>query len=62
MAYLSKINFNTTEVSYAKLLNIAIGCEGVNDITDFKLDNGYSNISCDETEIFYIGSFDMEVE
>lgn len=61
-AYLSKINFNTTEVSYAKLLNIAIGCEGVNDITDFKLDNGYSNISCDETEIFYIGSFDMEVE
>ena len=60
--YLSKINFNTTEVSYAKLLNIAIGCEGVNDITDFRLNNGYSNISCDETEIFYIGSFDMEVE
>lgn len=61
-AYLSKINFNATEVSYAKLLNIALGCEGVNDITDFKVNDSYSNITCDETEIFYIGRFEMEVE
>lgn len=61
-AYLSKINFNTTEVSYARLLNIALGVNGVNDITDFQLDEGYSNITCSDTEIFYIGDFHMEVE
>lgn len=61
-AYLSKINFNVSEVSYARLLNVALGCDGVNDITDFKVNGGYSNITCGENEIFYINSFEMEVE
>lgn len=61
-AYISKINFNVSEVSYAKLLNIALGCDGVNDITDFKVNNGYVNIPCNDTEIFTIANFGMEVE
>ncbi|MDO4302003.1 MAG: baseplate J/gp47 family protein [Clostridia bacterium] len=61
-AYLSKINFNVSEASYAKLLNGALGCNGVNDITDFKVNGGYANITCAENEIFTINSFEMEVE
>lgn len=60
--YLSQINFQKTELSYARLLNITLGCEGVNDITDFKLNDGYVNISCLETEIFSLNHFEMEVE
>ena len=60
--YLSKINFSKTELSYAKLLDIAINSEGVNDITGFTLNEGYVNISCEETEIFILSEFDMEVE
>lgn len=60
--HLSQINFQKTELSYARLLNIILGCEGVNDITDFKLNNGYVNISCLETEIFSLSDFGMEVE
>lgn len=60
--YLSQINFQKTELSYARLLNIALSCDGVNDITDFKLNNGYTNITCKETEIFSLANFDMEVE
>ncbi len=60
--YLSQINFQKTELSYAKLLNIALNSDGVNDITDFKLNNGYANITCAETEIFSLNNFNMEVE
>lgn len=60
--YLAQINFQKTEISYAKLLNIVLGCDGVNDITDFKLNGGYANITCDETEIFSLTSSEMEVE
>ena len=60
--YLAQINFQKTEISYARLLNIALGCEGVNDITDFKLNGGYTNITCEETEIFSLTDFEMEVE
>ena len=59
--YLSQINFKKTELSYAKLLNISLGCAGVNDITDFKINNGYTNITCEETEIFNLSDFGMEV-
>lgn len=59
--YFSKINFKTTELSYAKLLNIAISCEGVADITGFKINNGYKNLSCSETEIFMLSIFNIEV-
>ena len=59
--YLSRINFKKTELSYAKLLNIALGCDGVSDITDFKVNNGYENIVCKETEIFSLNTFKMEV-
>ena len=51
-----------TEISYARLLNIILGCDGVNDITDFKLNSGYTNITCEETEIFSLTDFEMEVE
>ena len=60
--YLAQINFQKTEISYARLLNIALGCDGVNDITDFKLNDGYTNITCAETEIFSLTDFEMEVE
>ncbi len=60
--YINTINFKKTEISYARLLNIAIGCNGVNDITDFKLNDGYTNVTCEETEIFSLIEFDMEVE
>lgn len=60
--YLSQINFQKTELSYAKLLNIALSSDGVNDITDFKVNNGYINITCSETEIFSLNTFEMEVE
>lgn len=60
--YLSQINFQKTELSYAKLLNVALSCDGVNDITDFKLNGGYANIICDEMEVFALNSFEMEVE
>lgn len=59
--YLSQINFKKTELSYARLLNIALGCEGVSDVTDFKVNNGYENIICTETEIFSLNNFSMEV-
>jgi uncharacterized phage protein gp47/JayE len=59
--YLSQINFQKTELSYAKLLNIALNSDGVSDITDFKLNNGYVNIICTETQIFSLSSFGMEV-
>ena len=62
MAYIRTINFRKTEISYARLLNIALGCDGVGDITDFKLNNGYSNIVCGETEIFALSKFSLEVE
>lgn len=62
MKYLSQINFRKTELSYAKLLNIAINSIGVNDITDFMVNNGYSNIVCDETEIFTVNKFELEAE
>lgn len=61
LKYLSQINFNKTELSYAKLLNIAVSSLGVNDVTDFKVNDGYSNISCEETEIFTIKEFSLEV-
>lgn len=60
--YLAQINFQKTEISYARLLNIALGCDGVNDIANFKLNGGYSNITCAETEIFSLTDFGMEVE
>lgn len=60
--YLSQINFQKTELSYAKLINIALSSDGVNDITDFKVNNGYINITCYETEIFSLNAFEMEVE
>lgn len=60
--YLSQINFQKTELSYAKLLNIALSSDGVNDITDFKVNNGYINITCSETEIFSLNTFEMGVE
>ena len=60
--YLSQINFQKTELSYARLLNVALSCDGVNDITDFKLNGGYANITCDEMEVFALNSFEMEVE
>ncbi len=60
--YLSQINFQKTELSYAKLLNIALSSDGVNDVTDFKVNNGYINIACTETEIFSLNAFEMEVE
>ena len=59
--YFSQNNFNKTELSYARILNIALSCNGVNDITDFKVNNGYSNIQCEETEIFSLDGFIMEV-
>jgi uncharacterized phage protein gp47/JayE len=59
--YLSQINFQKTELSYAKLLNIALSSDGVSDITDFKLNNGYVNVTCTETQIFSLSSFGMEV-
>ena len=60
--YLSQINFQKTELSYARLLNVALSSDGVNDITDFKLNGGYTNITCDEMEVFALSSFEMEVE
>lgn len=59
--YLGDISFSKTEISYAKLLNIALGCDGVNDITNFNINGGYNNITCSETDIFSITHFDMEV-
>lgn len=59
--YLSKINFNKTELSYAKLLNTAISSAGVNDIVDFKLNDNYLNVKCEETDIFSLKNFEMEV-
>lgn len=60
--YLSQINFQKTELSYARLLNIALSIDGVNDVTDFKVNNGYINITCTETEIFSLNTFEMEVK
>ena len=60
--YLSQINFRKTELSYAKLLNIAVNSLGVNDVTGFKLNNGYENVVCQETEIFTLNKFNMEVK
>jgi len=60
--YLSKINFQKNEVSYAKLLNVAVNSLGVSDITNFKVNGGYVNIVCEETEIFSLNKFSMEVE
>ena len=60
--YLSQINFQKTEISYAKFLNIAVNSNGVNDITDSKLNNGYANIACSETEIFSLDKFLLEVK
>ncbi len=62
LSYIRTINFRKTEVSYAKLLNIALGSDGVSDITDFKINDGYINIVCGETEIFTLSQFDMEAE
>lgn len=60
--HFAEINFTKTEVSYARLLNIVLGCDGVNDITDFKVNGSYTNIICDETEIFALNNFNMEVK
>ena len=60
--YFSQINFKKTELSYARLLHLALCCDGVNDIMDFKINNGYENITCEETEIFSLGTFEVEVE
>lgn len=59
--YLSQINFKRSEISYARLLHLALICDGVSDITDFTLNGGYENISCEEMEIFVINEFDMVV-
>lgn len=60
--YLSQVNFNKTELSYARLLNIALSSDGVSDISEFKLNSNYTNINCAETEIFSLANFGMEVE
>lgn len=60
--YLVNINFQKTELSYAKLLNIAVSALGVNDIINFKLNNGYVNVVCEETEIFSLHNFALEVD
>ncbi len=60
--YLSQINFNKTEVSYARLLNLALSSDGVNDVEEFVVNDGYVNVTCDETEIFTLGDFEMEVQ
>ena len=62
LKYFSQINFKKNELSYARLLHLALCCDGVSDITDFKVNNNYENITCKETEIFALNSFDMEVE
>ncbi len=62
LKYFSQINFQKTELSYAKLLNIAVNSLGVNDITSFKLNNGYINVTCEETEIFTLNKFNMGVK
>ena len=61
LKYLAQINFQKTELSYAKILNIAVNSLGVNDIKNFKLNNGYANVTCAETEIFALNGFSMEV-
>jgi len=60
--YLSDISFQKTELSYAKLLDVAINSLGVNDITNFRINGSYSNVVCEETEIFVLNSFNMEVK
>ncbi len=62
LKYFSQINFKKNELSYARILHLALCCDGVSDITDFKLNDGYVNITCEETEIFALNSFNMEVE
>ena len=62
LKYFSQINFKKTELSYARLLHLALCCEGVCDITDFRINNSYENIICEETEIFSLGTFEVEVE
>ena len=44
------------------ITHIALGCDGVSDITDFKVNGEYANIICAETEIFTLREFIMEVE
>ncbi len=59
--YLSQNNFNKTELSYARILNIALSSDGVDDILNFKINDDYVNVVCDETEIFVLNSFELEV-
>ncbi len=59
--YMAQINFKYNEISYARMLHIALICDGVKDITDFTINGGYENVSCEEMEIFTINSLDMEV-
>jgi len=59
--YLSDISFQKTELSYAKLLDVVINSLGVSDITNFKINGSYSNVVCEETEIFVLNGFNMEV-
>lgn len=60
--YISQINFNKTELSYAKLINSVINSNGVNDVSNFKLNNNVINVECEETEIFTLKNFGLEVE
>lgn len=59
--YLTQINFKKTELSYAQLLSHALACDGVIDITDFTVNGGYENITCDEMQIFALKTYTMEV-
>ena len=61
-SYLNSINFQKFEVSYAMLLHIALSCEGVYDIRNFKINGGYDNIVCDDTQIFNLNEIDMRIE
>ncbi len=62
LRYFSQINFKKTELSYAKLLDIVINSQGVNDIKSFKINNGYENVVCDEMEVFLLDVLEMEVK
>lgn len=61
LKYLSQVNFKKTELSYARLLDIVINTDGVNDIENFKLNDGYENLICEETEIFRLDNFEMRL-
>lgn len=56
-SYLKEISFKTSYVSVARLGNLLLDVNGIFDYTDFKVNNGTTNIALTDIEVPKVGTF-----